>query len=50
MLSKLDSRIRIPIPLSTTLEYADSWASQTPRNPTEVLSRSTLVKSRIVRH
>lgn len=28
----------------------DSWISQTPRNPTEALSQSTLVKSRIARH
>ena len=47
VLSKLDIRIRIPTPPSFDL---DQWISQTPRNPTEALSQSTLVKSRITRH
>ncbi|APA14250.1 hypothetical protein SS1G_11952 [Sclerotinia sclerotiorum 1980 UF-70] len=47
VLSKLDIRIRTPTPPSFDL---DQWISQTPRNPTEALSQSTLVKSRITRH
>ncbi|EDO02563.1 hypothetical protein SS1G_05039 [Sclerotinia sclerotiorum 1980 UF-70] len=47
VLSKLDIRIRTPTP---PLFNLDQWISQTPRNPTEALSQSTLVKSRITRH
>ncbi|ESZ89864.1 hypothetical protein SBOR_9747 [Sclerotinia borealis F-4128] len=50
VLSKLDIRIRTPTPLPIPLESADSWVSQTPHNPTEALSQSTLVRSRIARH
>ena len=47
ILSKLDIRIRTPTPPFFDLEQ---WISRTPRNPTEALSQSTLVKSRITRH
>ena len=47
VLSKLDIRIHTPTPPPFDL---DPWISQTPRNPTEALSQSTLVKSRITRH
>ncbi|KAJ8070734.1 hypothetical protein OCU04_001104 [Sclerotinia nivalis] len=47
VLSKLDIRIHTPTPPPFDL---DLWISQTPRNPTEALSQSTLVKSRITRH
>ncbi|EDN97035.1 hypothetical protein SS1G_01963 [Sclerotinia sclerotiorum 1980 UF-70] len=47
VLSKLDIRIRTPTP---PLFNLDQWISQTPRNPTEALSQSTLVKSRITHH
>ncbi|KAF7914288.1 uncharacterized protein EAF01_000694 [Botrytis porri] len=47
VLSKLDIRIRTPTPPSFDL---DQWISQTPHNPTEALSQSILVKSRITRH
>ncbi|ESZ90927.1 hypothetical protein SBOR_8699 [Sclerotinia borealis F-4128] len=50
ILSKLDIRIRTPTPLPIPLESADSWVSQIPHNPTEALSQSTLVRSRIARH
>ncbi|KAJ8070704.1 hypothetical protein OCU04_001075 [Sclerotinia nivalis] len=47
ILSKLDIRIRTPTPPLVDL---DSWISQTPHNPTEALSQSILVKSRMARH
>ncbi|APA14283.1 hypothetical protein sscle_12g090530 [Sclerotinia sclerotiorum 1980 UF-70] len=46
VLSKLDIRIHTPTPPFDL----DLWISQTPHNPTEALSQSTLVKSRISRH
>ncbi|APA10757.1 hypothetical protein sscle_06g055270 [Sclerotinia sclerotiorum 1980 UF-70] len=49
VLSKLDIRIRTPSNRSISAD-PDIWQSQTPHNPTEALSRSTLVKSRIARH
>ncbi|ESZ98945.1 hypothetical protein SBOR_0603 [Sclerotinia borealis F-4128] len=50
VLSKLDIRIHTPSPLSIPSEPVDSWVSQTPHNPTEAFSQSTLVKSRIYRY
>ncbi|KAJ8070928.1 hypothetical protein OCU04_001286 [Sclerotinia nivalis] len=47
ILSKLDIRIRTPTPPLVDL---DSWISQTLHNPTEALSQSILVKSRMARH
>ncbi|APA09832.1 hypothetical protein SS1G_05945 [Sclerotinia sclerotiorum 1980 UF-70] len=47
ILSKLDIRIHTPTPPPFDLNL---WISQTPHNPTEALSQSTLVKSRMARH
>ncbi|EDN97555.1 hypothetical protein SS1G_12406 [Sclerotinia sclerotiorum 1980 UF-70] len=47
VLSKLDIRIHTPTPPPLNI---DPWISQTPHNPIEALSQSTLVKSRISRH
>ncbi|EDO02756.1 hypothetical protein SS1G_05233 [Sclerotinia sclerotiorum 1980 UF-70] len=47
VLSKLDIRIHTSTPPPFD---PDIWISQTPHNPTEALSQSTLVKSRITRH
>ncbi|EDN95836.1 hypothetical protein SS1G_12041 [Sclerotinia sclerotiorum 1980 UF-70] len=47
VLSKLDIRIHTPTPPPLNI---DPWISQTPHNPTEALSQSTLVKSQISRH
>ncbi|EDN93534.1 hypothetical protein SS1G_09401 [Sclerotinia sclerotiorum 1980 UF-70] len=47
VLSKLDIRIHTSIPPSFNI---DPWISQTLHNPTEALSQSTLVKSRISHH
>ena len=49
VLSKLDIRIRTPSNRSTSTDPG-IWQSQTPHNPTEALSQSTLVKSRIAQH
>ncbi|APA15656.1 hypothetical protein SS1G_09530 [Sclerotinia sclerotiorum 1980 UF-70] len=49
VLSKLDIRIRTPSDRLISADL-DIWQSQTPHNPTEALSQSTLVKSRIARH
>ena len=50
MLSKLDVRLRTPSPPRSPSLLAAPWVSQTPQNPTEALSQSTLVKGRIARH
>ena len=49
VISKLDVKIRTltpPLPLLST----EVWQSQTPQNPKEALSQSTLVKNRITQH
>ena len=50
VLSKLDVRLRTPSPPRSPSLLAAPWVSQTPQNPTEALSQSTLVKGRIARH
>lgn len=50
VLSKLDVRLRTPSPPGSPSLPAVPWVSQTPQNPTEALSQSTLVKGRIARH
>ena len=50
VLSKLDVRLRTPTPPRAPSTDADPWVSQTPSNPTEALSQSTLVRNRIARH
>ncbi len=47
VISKLDVKLRTPTP---PLADPDLWVSQTPRNPTNALSQTTLVKNRIARH
>lgn len=48
--SKLDVKLRTPTPIGPPEAAADTWVSQTPRNPTEALLRCTLVKNRIGGH
>jgi hypothetical protein len=48
VIAKLDVRLRTPEP--EPLLFLDSWVSQTPRNPVDALSQSTLVKRRIKDH
>jgi hypothetical protein len=50
VLSKLDLIIRTPTPSNSRPTTAQDWTSQTPKNPTEATSQSTLIKSRIARH
>ena len=50
MISKLDVKLRTPTPTGPLSTDADPWVSQTPRNPTDALSQTTLVRDRIARH
>jgi hypothetical protein len=50
IISKLDVKLRTPTPTGSPSMDADPWVSQTPHNPIDALSQSTLVKSRIARH
>ena len=50
IISKLDIKLRTPAPTNLPLLNEDSWTSQTPRNLTEALSQSSLLKSRIGKH
>ncbi len=50
VISKLDVKLRTPTPTGPPLANTDSWVSQTPHNPTDALSQTTLVKNRIARH
>jgi hypothetical protein len=50
VISKLDIKLRTPTPTSPPSADADPWVSQTPRNPTDALSQTTLVRDRITRH
>jgi hypothetical protein len=50
VISKLDVKLRTPTPTGTSSADADPWVSQTPHNPAEALSQTTLVKDRIARH
>jgi hypothetical protein len=50
VLSKLDVKLRTPTPSRPPSTATDPWVSQTPRNPTDALSQTTLVKNRIAGH
>ncbi|KFY19868.1 hypothetical protein V493_07812, partial [Pseudogymnoascus sp. VKM F-4281 (FW-2241)] len=50
VLSKLDVKLRTPTPSSPSTVNTTPWVSQTPSNPTEALSQTTLVRNRIARH
>jgi hypothetical protein len=50
VISKLDVKLRTPTPTGPLSADADPWVSQTPRNPTDALSQTTLVKNHIARH
>jgi hypothetical protein len=50
VISKLDIKLRTPTPTSPPSGDADPWVSQTPRNPTDALSQTTLVRDRIACH
>lgn len=44
------SSYELPLPLCHLQILLFAWVSQTPKNPFEALSQSTLVKGRIARH
>jgi hypothetical protein len=50
VLEKLDIKLRTPTPTLPSSEETNLWVSQTPRNPTDALSQTNLVKDRIARH
>jgi hypothetical protein len=50
VLGRLDVKLRTPTPIDPLSVDADPWVSQTPHNPTEALSQTTLVRDRIARH
>lgn len=47
VLSKLDVKLRTPTPSRPSTANSVPWVSQTPSNPTEALSQTTLVRNRI---
>src|SRR6187402_51779 len=50
VLSKLDVKLRTPTPSRPSTANTYPWVSQTPSNPMEALSQTTLVRNRIARH
>jgi hypothetical protein len=50
VLSKLDVKLRTPIPPTSRPSTAQPWVFQTPHNPWEAKSQSTLIKTRIANH
>ena len=50
VLSKLDVKLRTPTPSRPSTANTNPWVSQTPSNPTEALSQTTLVRNRISHH
>ena len=50
VLSKLDVKLRTPTPPTSPPGTAQPWVFQTPHNPREADSQSTLIKTRIANH
>ena len=50
ILLKLDVKLRTLTPSRPSTTNTYPWVSQTPSNPTEALSQTTLVRNRIARH
>ena len=50
VLSKLDVKLRTPTPLNSRAGTPQPWVFQTPHNPREANSQSTLIKTRIANH
>ena len=50
VISKLDVRIRTPTPSESRPSTGHEWKSQTPSNPQQTRSQSTLIKNRISNH
>jgi hypothetical protein len=50
VLSKLDVKLRTPTPPNSPAGTPQPWVFQTPHNPREANSQSTLIKTRIANH
>lgn len=50
VISTLDLKLRTPTPPNSRPSTAQPWVSQTPNNPTEALSQTTFIKTRISQH
>jgi hypothetical protein len=50
VLGRLDVKLRTPTPITPPSADANPWVSQTPHNPADALSQTTLVRDRIARH
>jgi len=50
VISKLNIRIRTPIPLALSLRIVLPWVSQTLHNPQEATSQSVFIKTQISNH
>ena len=50
VLSKLDVKLRTPTPSTSRAGTPQPWVFQTPHNPREADSQSTLIKTRIANH
>ena len=50
VISKLDVKLRTPTPLNSRASTPQPWVFQTPHNPREATSQSTLIKTRIANH
>jgi len=50
VISKLDVKLRTPTPLNSRAGTPQPWVFQTPHNPREATSQSTLIKTRIANH
>jgi hypothetical protein len=50
VISKLDIRVRTPSLPGSPRDQPQPWISQTPKNATEAISQSTLIKDRVARH
>ncbi len=50
VISKLDVRLRTPIPTRPPSSDANPWVLQTPSNPIKALLQTTLIRNRIARY
>jgi len=50
VISKLDVKLCTPTPLNSRAGTPQPWVFQTPHNPREATSQSTLIKTRIANH
>src|SRR5690349_14226628 len=50
VLCKLDVKLRTPTPRNSRAGAPQAWVFQTPHNPREANSQSTLIKTRIANH